>query len=96
MRRTVQLAAVLEAIRVAGGEAYGLEILVVTGLKSGTLYPLLARAEYEGLVTSRWEERNPTNRGPRRRHYSITSHGGAVLSEMPSPLLRAATAMRFA
>lgn len=57
-------------------ESYGLEMLRGTGLKSGTIYPLLARLETTGWVTSRWETTEATDLGrPRRRIYQLTSAG---------------------
>jgi len=58
------------------GELYGLELLRSTGLKSGTLYPLLHRLEGAGWVQSRWEAEGPNERGrPRRRFYRLTGQG---------------------
>ncbi len=54
---------------------YGLEIIERTGLPSGTVYPMLARLEHEGWVTSRWETSDPDARGPRKRIYEITVEG---------------------
>ena len=54
---------------------YGLEIIERTGLPSGTVYPLLARLESEGWVTSCWEAGDPGARGPRKRFYEITVNG---------------------
>lgn len=59
-----------------GAELYGLEILRRTGLKSGTVYPLLDRLEAAGLAESYWEEIDPTDEGrPRRRFYRLTGAG---------------------
>jgi PadR family transcriptional regulator PadR len=54
---------------------YGLEIIERTGLASGTVYPLLARLEREGWVTSHWETGDTDTRGPRKRFYEITADG---------------------
>ena len=45
---------VLQAI--AGGHQYGFEIMEVTGLPGGTVYPALAALERDGLVNSDWED----------------------------------------
>lgn len=43
---------------------------------SGTIYPLLARLEKYGLLTSEWEDVNPAEVGrPRKRLYSISKLG---------------------
>ena len=57
-------------------EFSGAEIGKVTGIGSGTLYPLLARFEQERWLTSRWEKIDPSEeKRPRRHFYKITSHG---------------------
>lgn len=48
-------------------------------LKSGTVYPLLARLEKAGWLESRWEEIDPAEAGrPRRRLYRLTGEGELV------------------
>jgi PadR family transcriptional regulator PadR len=57
-------------------ELSGAEISKRTGLKSGTLYPILIRLEDAKWLESEWEEGNPKTLGrPRRRFYSITALG---------------------
>jgi DNA-binding PadR family transcriptional regulator len=57
-------------------ERYGLEIAAEAELKSGSLYPILARLEELGWVESRWEEVDPVAAGrPRRRYYRLTGSG---------------------
>ncbi|WP_083865893.1 PadR family transcriptional regulator [Deinococcus peraridilitoris] len=57
-------------------EHYGLDLSRKTTLKSGTLYPILARLEQHGLVTSAWENVNPKAEGrPARRYYRLTGSG---------------------
>ncbi|GAB2864008.1 hypothetical protein GCM10027176_77390 [Actinoallomurus bryophytorum] len=59
-----------------GREMYGLELIEATGLRGGTLYPLVARLERAGLLESAWEP--PAAEGlPRRRHYRLTRDGAA-------------------
>jgi DNA-binding PadR family transcriptional regulator len=98
MRRTVQLAVVLGALAdAAPGPLYGLDLIRRTGLASGTLYPLLARLDDEGLVRSSWENSTPREDGrPRRRYYWITHNGETILSQLPKHLIRAAIALRMA
>jgi PadR family transcriptional regulator PadR len=58
------------------GDHYGLEISKAAGLPSGSLYPILARLEQEGWVTSDWEELDEHEAGrPRRRYYRLTPNG---------------------
>ena len=45
---------------------------------SGTLYPLLARLEVAGWLTSKWEDVDPAEVGrPRRRFYRLSALGQA-------------------
>jgi len=61
---------------------YGLEIVEETGLKSGTLYPILARLEVAGWLASEWEDVEPARAGrPRRRLYHLTGQGEAAARE---------------
>jgi PadR family transcriptional regulator, regulatory protein PadR len=54
----------------------GAEISREVKVGSGTLYPLLARWETAGWVTSEWEDVDPSEVGrPRRRFYRITALG---------------------
>jgi DNA-binding PadR family transcriptional regulator len=51
---------------------YGMELMRSTGLKSGTLYPILARLERAGWLTSDWENVDAAVEGrPRRRMYTL-------------------------
>jgi PadR family transcriptional regulator PadR len=55
---------------------YGLEIAKQAGLPTGTIYPILARLEQAGWVTSEWETIDPAAAGrPRRRFYQLTPTG---------------------
>jgi PadR family transcriptional regulator, regulatory protein PadR len=53
---------------------HGYGIAKDTGLKSGSLYPILIRLADRGLVEARWEEGQPAGR-PRRHLYRLTSEG---------------------
>lgn len=57
---------------------YGLEIAKATGLKSGSLYPLLKRCDERGLLESQWLEPSEPGRPPRHA-YRITSMGRMAL-----------------
>jgi PadR family transcriptional regulator, regulatory protein PadR len=62
---------------------YGFDIMDVTGLPSGTIYPALRRLEALDLVRSDWEdEQRAYRRGrPRRRYYELTAAGKRRLAE---------------
>jgi PadR family transcriptional regulator, regulatory protein PadR len=80
-----QTAAVLVAL--AAGTAdwrHGYDLARETGLKSGTLYPILIRLAERGLVQARWEDEQPAGR-PRRHLYRLTAGGLATARELPAP-----------
>ena len=56
------------------GWRHGYDIARETGLKSGTLYPILIRLADRGLVEARWEDEQPAGR-PRRHLYRLTAAG---------------------
>lgn len=70
---------VLQAL--TGGHAYGFEIMRVTHLPSGTIYPLLRRLEANGMVESSWEDLEHAHEEgrPPRRYYRATSEGRKAL-----------------
>jgi len=89
LRITVPVLKVLHSLIAASDtdRLYGLELMDRTGLKSGTLYPVLARLEQAGWVTSTWEDADPRDAGrPRRRYYKLTAlghrAGSAALGEL--------------
>jgi PadR family transcriptional regulator, regulatory protein PadR len=54
----------------------GAQIARTTNLASGTLYPILARLEQAGWLSSKWETGDPHTLGrPRRRFYQVTGLG---------------------
>lgn len=62
------------------GYCFGFEIMEVTGLPSGTVYPALRRLERDELVQSDWEPEDEAaeNARPARRYYEITKAGKAA------------------
>lgn|SRR5579859_6307314 len=59
---------------------HGYDLSKETGLKSGTLYPLLMRLSEQGLLESRWE--SPDRAGlPPRHVYRLTNAGVALAHE---------------
>jgi PadR family transcriptional regulator, regulatory protein PadR len=53
---------------------HGYALARETGLKSGTLYPILIRLADRGLVEACWQE-EPTPGRPRRHLYRLTADG---------------------
>jgi PadR family transcriptional regulator, regulatory protein PadR len=66
----------------AQGFRHGFEILDVTGLPSGTVYPILRRLEGEALVSADWEDAAIAReeQRPPRRYYDLTPEGQLVLT----------------
>jgi PadR family transcriptional regulator PadR len=62
---------------------HGYDLSKETGLKSGTLYPLLMRLSEQGLLESRWQD--PERPGlPARHVYRLTPSGLALAREQAS------------
>lgn len=81
MRLTYTTALVLAAL--ADGHRYGFRIADVTGLRVGTVYPILRRLEEAGHVGSSWEgEANAQAEGrAARRNYRLTASGRRFAAE---------------
>ncbi len=76
-----QALAVLACLADAGsGWSYGLEVADRTGLKSGSLYPILIRLAERGLLESQWIEPAGPGRPPRHA-YRLLPAGRAALAE---------------
>ena len=69
------VAIILKALSL--GYQFGFDIMEVTGLPSGTVYPALRRLERDGLVSSNWEaeEEATKEQRPARRYYTLTRQG---------------------
>jgi PadR family transcriptional regulator, regulatory protein PadR len=68
---------------------HGYDIAKETGLKSGTLYPILIRLADRGLVEARWEAEQPAGR-PRRHLYRLSAEGLAAAHAPHAPHARPA------
>jgi PadR family transcriptional regulator PadR len=68
---------------VANGYSFGFDVVDVTGMPGGTVYPALRRLEDSGFLTSEWEEDRVAHAEQlqRRRYYEITKAGREVLAE---------------
>lgn len=73
--------AILQAV--ANGYRYGFDIIDLTGLPSGTVYPALRRLEDLRFVISKWEKEGVAHREqrPARKYYDLTEAGNAALAE---------------
>ena len=67
--------ALLGALLEAGpGWSHGYELSSLTGIQSGTLYPLLIRLEAQGYLEAEWQQ--PVSGGrPPRHAYRLTAAG---------------------
>lgn len=71
----------LEFLAQTPGEwGYGYDIVRFSGLKSGTLYPLLIRLEEKGLLEAEWQEPSAPGRPPRHA-YRLTAAGVGVVRQ---------------
>jgi PadR family transcriptional regulator, regulatory protein PadR len=70
---------------------HGYALAKQTGLKSGTLYPILIRLADRGLVEACWQD-EPTPGRPRRHLYRLTSAGLASAAERAAEQAAAARA----
>jgi PadR family transcriptional regulator PadR len=60
----------------ASARQYGYDLMKAAKLPSGTLYPMLARLQDQGLVTSEWEPKPDDASGrPPRKYYQLTGEG---------------------
>ena len=67
--------AVLAALSAAGERwSYGYSLASLTGVKSGTLYPLLIRLEAQGYLQAEWQAPAESGRPPRHA-YRLTAAG---------------------
>jgi PadR family transcriptional regulator, regulatory protein PadR len=63
---------------------HGYTLAKQTGLKSGTLYPILLRLADRGLVVASWEDEAAPGR-PRRHLYRLTATGLAAATAAAAP-----------
>lgn len=70
---------------------YGYDLSKETGLKSGTLYPLLIRLSDQGMLEAEWREPAQVGRPPRHA-YRLTAGGLALAKAQAIQAMAAATA----
>lgn len=78
---TYSTAVILQAI--SNGYRYGFDIMDITGMPGGTVYPALRRLEDAGHLTSKWEKQSIAQAEPRppRKYYELTRAGQAALAD---------------
>ncbi len=79
----LSLAAATILNAVSNGYSFGFDIVDITGMPGGTVYPALRRLEEAGYLTSEWEKERVAlaELRPRRRYYEITKNGRQALAE---------------
>lgn len=92
-RRIAQLRRGVLELAVMGvlyhGRHYGYSLIRVLSergsisLKEGTIYPILARLDRDGLVGSEWVE---SAQGPPRKYYTLTLSGRQLFDELSQEL----------
>jgi PadR family transcriptional regulator PadR len=78
---TYATATILNAV--SNGYLYGFDIVDITGMPGGTVYPALRRLEEAGYLTSIWEKERiaQAELRPRRKYYELTRSGREALAE---------------
>jgi PadR family transcriptional regulator PadR len=68
---------------ISSGYSYGFDIMEVTSLPSGTVYPALRRLEQQELIKSRWETEHTAfaDQRPARKYYQLTRQGKDALAQ---------------
>lgn len=78
MRLSAPLERVLRALLEDPSEPrYGYDLMKAAHLASGTLYPMLARLQRDGLLVSEWEQPRTGDQDgrPPRKYYRLTGEG---------------------
>ena len=82
LRRSPQTLAVLAVLQRPGPAwHYGYDLTKQTGLKSGTLYPILARLQRGGWLEQRWGRPSGIGRPPRHL-YRLSRKGKIAAREL--------------
>ena len=63
---------------------YGYDLCRQTGLKAGSMYPILMQLADRGLLETAWENDPPPGRPPRHL-YRLTGQGLELATELPTP-----------
>jgi PadR family transcriptional regulator, regulatory protein PadR len=68
---------------IGSGYRYGFDVMAVTGLPSGTVYPALRRLERDGLIKSTWEQAKDARaeQRPARKNYSLSKSGAQAVHD---------------
>ncbi|MYR30688.1 PadR family transcriptional regulator [Nocardiopsis alba] len=95
MKMTVQVASVLRAfVDDVERRRYGFDLMEETSLKSGTVYPILARLEVAGWLISEREDIDEKSEGRRARRFYRLSPDGVSAARVALAELHAQLGMR--
>lgn len=83
VRVTQPTLAVLEVLLREESGTWGLKISKATGLKPGTIYPILERLEEAGWVISIWETEF-MRPAPKRKNYLLLAHAREAARDLIS------------
>jgi PadR family transcriptional regulator PadR len=88
IRLTTPVRMVLDALAHAdpGSPLWGYKLAELTGLGSGTIYPIMERLESGKYVTARVETPKPADRPP-RRFYELTGTGLQLAADSRASLV---------
>ncbi len=81
IRVTQPTLAVIEVLLREEYGTWGLKISKETGLKPGTIYPILERLEAAGWVISVWET-EITRAAPKRKNFLLLAHARAKAEDL--------------
>jgi PadR family transcriptional regulator PadR len=70
--------------REEAGFIWGYQLSKRSGVRSGVLYPQLDRMMSQGWLNDHWEERQPGQKRPPRRYYTLTDEGRSELGAVSS------------
>lgn len=91
-----QAHAILATLSVAPDRwCYGYELCKLTGVKSGTLYPLLIRLHDQGFLQSEWRPPEAIGRPPRHA-YRLTNEGRRLAASVAADYNRQSLRTRAA
>jgi PadR family transcriptional regulator, regulatory protein PadR len=91
-RPSAQTTAVLLALAESPAKwRYGYDLCQQTGLKAGSMYPILMRLADRGLLDTAWETDAPAGRPPRHL-YRLTGEGRALTKQFAVTANRTAKA----
>ncbi len=78
---TYSTAVILQSV--SNGYRYGFDIIDISGMPGGTVYPALRRLEESGYLTSQWEKQSIAQAAsrPPRKYYVLTREGQGALAE---------------